>query len=127
MGCSSVFLAIVFLFGGTYLAIAGVDKTKSTPKLRGQAQKQVQPTVPPSTDTDVVVSGTFVSVMAIGGETTGTAIKTEGGQRIEVNLTKNGFVREFKEGRQVKLTGRYSTVDGIERGGRQVFTVSHIE
>ncbi len=67
--------------------------------------------------------GVLTRVMAVGGETTGTALTREDGTVVELDLETHGFQARFVEGRRVEVAGTLRTVQGVEIPERSVLVV----
>ena len=85
-----------------------------------------------STDESAVVvtrsfTGKFVSMAAIGGETTGTWLEQASGKRVELDLTTHNLFSRFVDGKSVTVTGSFKTVRGIEIATRQVLVVATVK
>jgi hypothetical protein len=72
------------------------------------------------------VVGTLMSVMAIGAETTGTALVLADGSHVELDLAANGFDSSFVEGAEVTIQGISVQVTGIEIPVRSVLVVTSL-
>src|SRR5690606_36385116 len=72
----------------------------------------------------LTISGTFIQIVGIGGESTGTGLMTKNGF-VEVDLHKNGFDRYFEDGFKIALKGYYETRFGVETIWK-VFVVTSI-
>lgn len=82
-----------------------------------------------SADADLAqLTGTILRVMAIGGESTGTAIMLADGSVVEINLVDAGLAEwgMTTDGAIVALTGRYVDVAGVEILTRRVLIVDSI-
>ena len=81
-------------------------------------------------DTPVAVeqsfSGNFAREHAIGGETTGTILKTDDGEVIELDIETNDFGFAFQNGAPINVKGFYKEVMGVETGPRQVLVVESL-
>lgn len=70
--------------------------------------------------------GTFQSVFAIGGESTGTALILPNGTIVELDLSTHGLDAFFAEGLRAKVEGHFVDVAGIEIPVRQVFVANAV-
>src|SRR5262249_11642072 len=77
------------------------------------------PATPPRPSTQSL-EGAFVAVFAIGGETTGTWLETDQGNKVELDLQTNGFRAVFVQGLRVRVEGSFTQVAGIEIPKRSV-------
>jgi hypothetical protein len=75
------------------------------------------------------LTGTLVRVMAIGGESTGTALMLADGSTVEIDLVEAGLEDwgMTAEGLVVSVTGRYVDVEGVEIPLRRVLVVESLE
>lgn len=71
-------------------------------------------------------SGVLTRVVAMGGETTGTALTKNDGTRVEVDLQTNGLQARFVEGRTAEVTGTLQKVTGVEIPERTVLVVASL-
>jgi hypothetical protein len=108
-------MALVFLLVG----VTGCSTNNSASEVQSSEN-------PAAKIEEISIEGTLFGAVAIGGETTGFGLKTVGGKSIELDLLTNHFESSFAEGKQVKITGKFTTVLGVEIPSRQVFTVSSI-
>lgn len=69
-------------------------------------------------------------VMAIGGETTGTTLKTKEGASYELDFGKNAELTKLAEslsGKEVEVTGVMHVKAGVETGERHIIEVSALK
>ncbi len=74
---------------------------------------------------EVQLTGTLEQRMAIGGETTGWALRYGDKKRVEVQLPAEAFAW-VKDGVAVSVSGVHGTKHYLERGDVPVFTVKKI-
>jgi hypothetical protein len=74
----------------------------------------------------VQLDGVLTTVRAIGGETTGTALRLANGEMVEIDLRKLGMERVFRPGARARVLGMFKSVPGVEIPMRQVLIVSRI-
>ena len=79
----------------------------------------------PAAVPEVQLMGTLEQRMAIGGETTGWALRTGDKKRVEVLLPPEVFAW-IKDGMVVSVSGVYGTKHYLERGDVTVFMVKKI-
>lgn len=80
-------------------------------------------------DAEITLTGYLDQVMAIGGETTGTALVLASGEQIEIDLATNNLDHSLAEilGTEVTLRGVYKTVAGVEIASRRVLVVTSLD
>lgn len=80
-------------------------------------------------DAEVSLTGYLDQVMAIGGETTGTALVLASGETIEIDLATNNLDRSLASilGTEVTVHGVYKTVTGVEIPTRRVLEVTSLD
>ena len=72
-------------------------------------------------------TGTLVHMAAVGGETTGTWLQTDSGDRVELDLATHGLSPDFVEGNYVTVAGKFKTVQGVEIASRKVLVVTSLK
>ena len=72
--------------------------------------------------------GTLESgIMAVGGETTGVVLKTESGEKYELDFGKDGNLAKLAEklnGKPVVVIGEYTIRGGVETKERRIIRVT---
>lgn len=66
-------------------------------------------------------------IMAVGSETTGWALETDDGKRIDVNVDKAADAAASLDGKRVTVTGSMTTAKWLERGEKPLLMAEHIE
>ena len=69
-------------------------------------------------------------VMAIGGETTGTTLKTKDGKEYELDFAGNADLTKKADslnGKEVEVTGVLHTKPGVEMGERHIIDVKELK
>jgi hypothetical protein len=97
--------------------VAGAIEVEETSP-RGTVQKYSYD-APPSTT--VTIEGELVATMGIGGENTGVSIKTSS-ETLELVLD-SGERNQFVDGRKARVTGKKTTLSGIETHDRAAIDV----
>lgn len=69
-------------------------------------------------------TGRFVTMAAIGGDTTGYGLRLDDGRLIELDLATNGFHQQFVADEKVAVQGVLTEVMGIEIPTRMVLVVT---
>jgi hypothetical protein len=79
---------------------------------------------PAQEDQIATYQGSLQNLMAIGGETTGYGLQLADGRIVELDLRTNGFENLFVDGARFEVTGRMTTVQGVEIPTRKVLVVT---
>ena len=66
------------------------------------------------------------NILAAGAETTGWALETDDGKRIDVDVSKSEDLAAEHDGKRVTIEGTSTTVNWPERGPRQLLRASRI-
>lgn len=82
----------------------------------------------------ITVTGTLNHVMAIGGESTGWALQLDAGTKVEgkpmseleVAYPNQAELRKWN-GKRVRVSGKLSTRQGVERGARTVLEIAKLQ
>jgi hypothetical protein len=65
--------------------------------------------------------------MAVGSETTGWALQTDDGKRVDVDVTKAQDAASALDGKRVTITGGMTTANWPERGPKPLLIAERIE